>query len=106
MLAVIRDWRRIRMALYLISYDIAEKDAFEYEGLWDRLKTLGATKILYSEWVLPREVGTSSEIYDEICGLIQGKDRLLVQEITKDAMWDKLLISDDVFKRLLGNARG
>jgi hypothetical protein len=38
------------MALYLISYDINEKDAFEYEGLWKKLREIGATRILYSEW--------------------------------------------------------
>jgi hypothetical protein len=43
------------MALYLISYDINEKDAFEYDGLWAKLKELGAARILYSEWVLNDE---------------------------------------------------
>lgn len=32
------------MALYLISYDIAEKDAFEYGPLWDLLKEIGANQ--------------------------------------------------------------
>jgi hypothetical protein len=91
------------MALYLISYDIAEKDAFEYKALWDKLKALGATKILYSEWAVSGE--SAAEIYNEICGLVQGKDRLLVQELTRDAVWDKLLVSDEVFKKLLVGAR-
>jgi hypothetical protein len=61
------------MALYLISYDIAEKDAFEYEGLWAALRAIGATKILYSEWVLPGELNGASGIYNKVCGLVQGK---------------------------------
>jgi hypothetical protein len=93
------------MALYLISYDIAEKDAFEYEGLWAALRAIGATKILYSEWVLPGELNGASGIYNKVCGLVQGKDRLLVQEITEGAVWDKLLISDDAFRGLLKHAR-
>lgn len=94
------------MALYLISYDISEKDAFEYKALWDRLRTMGATKILYSEWVIADDVGKATAIYSQIAPLTQLKDRLLVQELTKDAQWDKLLISDDAFRQLLAYARG
>lgn len=94
------------MALYLISYDISEKDAFEYQGLWDRLERLGAVRILYSEWALKGDVGRANAIYTELAPLTQQKDRLLVQELTKDAQWDKLLISDEDFRRLLTQARG
>jgi hypothetical protein len=94
------------MALYLVSYDIAEGDAFEYQPLWDHLRERKATKILYSEWVIKGEVGKAVEIYDDIAPLVQKKDRLLVQEIGKDASWDKLLISDEAFRELLRkNAR-
>jgi hypothetical protein len=94
------------MALYLISYDINEKDAFEYEGLWARLRELGAVKILYSEWAITDDVGKAGAIYRDIAPKTQKKDRLLVQEITKDAVWDKLLIADDVFQKLILSARG
>ena len=94
------------MALYLISYDISEKDAFEYDGLWAKLKELGAVRILYSEWAIDADSGASSAIYDHVAPKIQDKDRLLVQEITKDAAWDKLLIKDVEFKQLLSVARG
>jgi hypothetical protein len=87
------------MALYLISYDIAEKDAFEYEPLWAKLRSMGATKILYSEWVI--EGTSATNIYEELAPLIQGKDRLLVQGMTQEATWDKLMISDDAFRALL-----
>jgi hypothetical protein len=93
------------MALYLISYDIAENDAFEYKPLWDKLGQLGATRILYSEWVVSGEVGQAHGIYSAIAPLTQKKDRLLVQEVTKDAYWDKLLITDEQFNRLLADAR-
>jgi hypothetical protein len=87
------------MPFYLISYDIAEKDAFEYENLWAKLRQMGAKKILYSEWVVK---GTSAtDVYDELASLVQKKDRLLVQGITQEATWDKLMISDDEFRALL-----
>jgi hypothetical protein len=94
------------MALYLISYDIAEKDEFEYAGLWDALKSIGAVRILYSEWVVVEAQGRAGAIYDTIGPKTQLKDRLLVQEILRDARWDKLLISDADFQGLLRNARG
>ena len=67
---------------------------------------MGATKILYSEWAIPGETGAANGIYARVAPKTQGKDRLLVQEITKDAIWDKLLVEDDVFKGLLTYARG
>jgi len=95
------------MALYLISYDINEKDAFEYKPIYDLLNKWDAKRILYSEWVVVSEVGQANNIYNEIAPLTQPKDRLLVQEIMRDAAWDKLIISDEEFKRLiLDNARG
>jgi hypothetical protein len=93
------------MALYLISYDINEKDQFEYEPLWGKLKEIGAARILYSEWIITGNDSARS-IYDKLAPLTQLKDRLLVQEITKDAVWDKLLIQDDTFRKWLAYARG
>ena len=89
------------MALYLVSYDIGEKDKFEYEPLWALLRSLGAQKILYSEWLVTGDRGTAQQIYDRIAPLTQTSDRLLVQEVTKNASWDKLLISDDTFRSLV-----
>jgi len=94
------------MALYLISYDINEKDAFEYDALWTQLKEIGAVKILYSEWLIKGATGTASDIYGNIAPLTQEKDRLMVQEVTSDASWDKLLITDDRFRELIKSARG
>jgi CRISPR/Cas system-associated endoribonuclease Cas2 len=94
------------MALYLISYDINEKDAFEYDNLYKKLNSIGATRILYSEWTVEDEVGKATTLYNSIAPLTQTKDRLLVQEVTKDAYWDKLLISDAVFNSQLKDARG
>lgn len=94
------------MALFLISYDINEKDAFEYEGLWKKLRSMGATKILYSEWVIVGKAGESNSIYKAIAPTTQNKDRLIVHELSNDAAWDKLLIPDDSFRKLLQSARG
>jgi hypothetical protein len=93
------------MALYLISYDINEKDEFEYGPLWQRLKSMGAVKILDSEWAMEADESSASMIYVRLAAMVQSKDRLLIQEVTSDAAWDKVMISDDAFQKLLRSAR-
>lgn len=95
------------MALYLISYDINHKNEAEYPELWALLQKWGATKILFSEWVMRGDPGNASNIYNELAPAIKANDRLLVQEVTRDCAWDRLLISDDLFRKMvLNNARG
>ncbi len=93
------------MALYLISYEIAENEGFSYEALWTRLKALTAAKILPSGWALADNIGRASDIYAEIAPLIQRNDRLLVLEVTRDAQCHQLLIADDKFAKLRERAR-
>lgn len=93
------------MALYLVSYDIAEKN-HDYQLLWDRLGELRATKILYSEWLLPHpNTGMAKPIADDLVKRIADGDRLLVQEVCGDAAWINLMISTDTMRKLLANAR-
>jgi hypothetical protein len=99
------DGERERMAVYLISYDIAEKDAFEYKGLWEELERLKAVRILYSEWVLASNTTTCGNLYNAVASKTQNKDRLLVVELAKNAQFDKLLISDSEFKEIMVSAR-
>jgi CRISPR/Cas system-associated endoribonuclease Cas2 len=92
------------MAVYLISYDIAEKDNFEYEGLWAELERIKAVRILYSEWVLAHSSTSCTEIYNVIAKKVQGKDKLLVVQLAESAIWDKLMISDQVFTNIMAKA--
>ena len=94
------------MALYLISYDINEKTAFEYDGLWAKLKELDAVRILYSEWIINSDIDAARAIYNHIAPNIQLKDRLLVQEVTRDAVWYNIMIPDGDFENWLSTARG
>ncbi len=50
------------MALYQISYDIAEQDASEYEPLWGFLRQSGALRMLYSQWVIEGGDGQSDNL--------------------------------------------
>lgn len=94
------------MALYLISYDIAEKDRNEYQPLWDLLARWRAARVLYSEWVVVDEApGMAKQMADEIWKILQPQDRLLVQEVTRDAAWANLRVSDDTYIAWLGSCR-
>jgi hypothetical protein len=94
------------MALFLISYDINEKNKEEYEPLWAALREMGAVKILYSEWVVSGGPAGAVTIYNKLSPIIKSTDRLLVQEVTLNSSWDRLLISDDEFTAIVrANAR-
>ena len=92
------------MALYLISYDIAEKN-HDYQSLWDRLAAMRATRILYSEWLFPDATGRAMAIATDLTGHIDKGDSLLVQEVGRDAAWVKLKISDDAMRSLTNYCR-
>lgn len=91
------------MALFLVSYDINHKNESEYPELWALLRKWGATKILFSEWVVAGQAGHAAQIYKELSPTIKQNDRLLVQEVGRDCAWDRLLITDDAFRQLVIN---
>lgn len=86
---------------YLISYDVNEKDSWEYDDLWAELKRLGAVRVLYSEWVCSSRGRSAANIYQTLLSFVQAKDRLLVCSISTDIAWEHLLISDEQFRSLL-----
>jgi hypothetical protein len=59
----------------------------------------------YSDWLVVADVGKSQEIYDAVASKMRLNDKVLVQEVTSDATWDKLLVSDEEFLDLLEQAR-
>ena len=92
------------MALFLISYDITEKN-HDYQSLWDFLNQLGAQRILYSEWAVPwRNDSSAKELADAATAHLMKGDGLFVCELfdnTPTDAWRTLRISDDDFRALL-----
>lgn len=72
------------MPLYLVSYDIAQRNEEDYQPLWDLLKKRNAARILYSQWIV---VGSGfhpeKELFDAISPLLHDGDGLLISEITQ-----------------------
>lgn len=90
------------MALYLLSYDISEKN-HDYQSLWDYMDSLGATKILYSEYAVPFS-GRSLELATEAYKHIMKGDRLLTCELFNGGgtcAWSNLMITNDEFNAIL-----
>ena len=74
------------MAVYLVSYDIIKKDAFEYKPLWDELESLGAVKTQLSEWLLSSR-SSQKDVFDHFKAMLHNKDELMITEITKRPHW-------------------
>lgn len=95
------------MALYMVSYDIDEEHREKYEPLWELLEKWGAEEVIFSQWVVKAPQASAQLMADEIDKAIPltGIDRLLVQEVGKDASWKNLKLSDFKFIEWLKMAR-
>jgi hypothetical protein len=92
------------MALYLLSYDITEKN-HDYQSLWDFLDALQAVRILYSEWAVPWKNNSSAlELTNAALAHVEKGDGIFVCELFNNnptCAWRTLRITDDAFRNLL-----
>ena len=93
-----------RLALYLLSYDISEKNN-DYQSLWDFLEEQKAKRILYSEWAVPWANDSSAKQLADIAAKhVEKGDSLLVCELFDNSptcAWLKLRISTVDFSDML-----
>jgi hypothetical protein len=93
------------MAVYLISYDIPESNSADYQPLWDCLEHLGATRVLWSQWIVI-STGSSGQLFDMLKALIGPKDGLLVDELHRATInYQNLRLIDPAMHRIMNNAR-
>lgn len=92
------------MALYWISYDL-DKPGQNYTDLITRLKELGASRILLSDWLLAHNNTTPEVIRKDLETYLDANDRIMVGELHNNAAWKNLLISNDAVLALFKNAR-
>jgi hypothetical protein len=92
------------MALYLLSYDIAEKNN-DYQSLYDFLDDCKAKRILYSEWAVPWKNDSSAlELTNAAAQHIVKGDSLFVCELfdnTPTCAWLKLRITTEEFSAMI-----
>lgn len=90
------------MPNYLVSYDLDKPGPQDYAKIDDQLKAMGATRVLYSQWLVKSPLPVVSLEQELLKYIDQSTDSFLVVEITKlGSAWNKLRISDDDFRKLL-----
>src|SRR5260370_41733116 len=92
------------MKTHLIAYEL-DQPGQEYHPLTTRLKSLGAAKIQYSEWIL-RSASSASDVRDDLKRFIDSNDSLLVAVLTGEAAWANLMVTNDQFKKLIAASIG
>ena len=90
------------MALYWVSYNL-DKPGQDYPDLIKRLRALGATRILLSDWLLPYNNTNPDEIRTDLDRFLDKNDRIMVCELHHNAAWRDLLASNGVVKALFAN---
>ncbi len=66
------------LKLYLVSCDLMQ--AGDYASFQDRLRTLGARRILERQWAL-RSTHTAAELKDVLREFLDDRDRIVVTEV-------------------------
>jgi hypothetical protein len=90
------------MPNYLVSYDLDKPGPQDYDLLDDTLKSMGGTRVLYSQWLVKTEL-SGWDLEETLMGYIDpNTDSMLVVQIDRGhSSWNRLMISDDAFRKLL-----
>ncbi len=76
------------MSVYVVSYELRAPE-WEYQGLYDRLTSLNAVRLLDSVWIVKYPNG-SGVIRDDLRREIRANDGLVVAALCGDAAWCNL----------------
>jgi hypothetical protein len=80
----------------LVSYDL-DKPGQNYDGLTNRLKQLGAFRVLFSQWALFTTL-TPVQLRDDLKAFVDANDRLLITVVADWASYN--LMASDKFKEI------
>ena len=64
------------MNKYIVSYDL-NSPALHYQPLWDYLRSIGAQRVLLSQWVVSYQ-GTAQQLFSLVWQHMYATDRLMV----------------------------
>lgn len=87
--------------LLQISYDLRQPGR-NYNRLFDALQSLGARRVLESQWLLASR-DSASDVWDYLASFVDTNDALWVQSLDSGAAWGtgSLLVSDSEMQSLL-----
>lgn len=88
----------------LISYDLDKGGTKNYAPLEDRLLTLGAKRVLFSQWFLASSL-SAELICEDLLHFIDARtDRLLITEIVRNNIAHRnLMIGDGELRSILNS---
>lgn len=73
--------------LYLVSYDLNRPNGESaYPNLINQLRADGATRILYSEWLV-ESLGNAKYLADRYLAHMDSNDGIFVTEVTNNSAW-------------------
>lgn len=88
------------MKPYLVSFDLM-KEGQQYAALNERLRALGAVKLLYSQWVV-LSGQTALDLTKDLLRFVDGNDRLLVNVLVpSQTAFYGLLVPNEQFQHIL-----
>ena len=93
------------MSLYLVSCEFSSGSE-GYEKFNEQLGVLRAVQILNRRWLVRHNQGKAKKLRDFLNPYLDNGDRLLVQEVTTQAMGMNLLVDDSKLLDLLKFAKG
>jgi hypothetical protein len=87
---------------YLVSYDLAHPRPRDYDRLDFELREMGATRILYFQWMLRSDLSIE-ELEEIFMRFIEpATDSFIVVQIASGlCAWNKLTVSDNQVRQLL-----
>lgn len=84
---------------YIISYDVADSNSFNYNVLIDHIKSYGYwAHITQSTWAI-LSCKKASEIRDEFVRILPKNSRCIVVQSANIAAWHNTLCSNDWLKK-------
>ena len=84
---------------YSVTYDL-RKPGQSYKGLIDRLKELGAVRLLESYWTL-KSTWSAEQIRNDLMAYLDVNDRILVAGLTGEAAWSNPLVENSQVSQAL-----
>ena len=79
------------MALFVVTYDLRQKDWPDYTKLIDKLKQMSSVKYQESSWFVDQN-RTAQQVLETLKPYVHEDDRLMVVEFTKRPAWTKAFL--------------
>lgn len=81
---------------YVVSYDLIAPGR-NYQNLTSALVTLGASRVLLSQWIVRLDTWTAAQIRDYLSQYMDANDRIMVNRIDQEWAALNLLLDPNIY---------